>query len=105
MVRTKQGIERTSSILKNVVSGNETSALGVEFAEFQELLWVQTLFVWNGAQLDRAETREESQTMFQLVRQYGLLTSADPCATLSYSYLHSLTPDQKADASKFMWHT
>lgn len=104
MVRTKQGIERTSSILKNMGSGKKTSASGAEFTEFQALLWLQTLFVWNGDPHDRAEAREESQRIFQLARQYGLLTLSDQGETLSYSYLHSLPKGQKPDAFKFVWH-
>lgn len=104
MVRTKQGIERTSSILKNMGSEKKTSASGVEFAEFQALLWVQTLFIWNGGPSDRAEAREESRRIFHLARQYGLLTLADPNDTMSYSYLHSLAPGQRPDPSKFAWH-
>jgi hypothetical protein len=45
---------------------------------------------------------KESQTILHLARHYGLLTLADPCATLSHSYLHYLTLNQKADALKFM---
>jgi Fungal specific transcription factor domain len=100
---TKQGIERSASILKNIGSGQKKSASGVEFAELQALLLLQTLSIWNGGPLDRAPAREESRRVFHLARKLGLLELAGPDDTMNYSYLHNLAPGQAFDASNFKW--
>lgn len=103
MERTKQGIERSSSILKNIGSGQQRSASGVELTELQALLLLQTLSIWNGGPLERASAREESRRVFHLARQYGLVELAGPDDMMNYSYLHHLVLGQAFDASKFNW--
>ena len=74
MQRTKYGIERTSSIYHNLVSGmhlRRGTPSGTEFQELQALLMLTTQFTWHGGPADRATVQEESKRVFNFVKQHG----------------------------------
>ncbi|KIW19838.1 hypothetical protein PV08_00413 [Exophiala spinifera] len=108
MQRVKEGVERTSSILKNLEHGipySQFSASGIEYQELLALTILQTLVVWHGGPDERALARAESKRIMYLVRTFDLLTLAGPDDPIGYSYLHSLQPGDEADPSRWDWRS
>jgi Fungal specific transcription factor domain len=107
MQRTKNGIERTSSIYRNSVSDmhlRRGTPSGTELQELQALLMLTTRFTWHGGPAERASAREESTRVFRFVKQYGMLQLAGP-ADGAYSYLHTIADGEAVDPSQWSWHT
>ncbi len=107
MQRTKLGIERTSSIFRDSapdIRFKRGSPSAAELQELQALLLLQAIFTWHGGPVERALARAESQKLFNLMRQYGMLELAPP-GHEAYSYLHNVTDESPVDLSQWSWQS
>lgn len=103
VLRTKEGIQRTSNLLRYYTAEDVISATDSDLEELQALFLVQNILTWHGRADQRAQARIESRRLLQLVRQCQLLTFAGP-GQPGYSYLHNLQPGQAVDAAHWNWH-
>jgi len=108
MQRVKDGIGRTSRILKDTEAGAPpqappVSASGAELDELLALLMIHSLLMWHGGPDERATARAESTRVLYLVRRFNMLTLAPPHDPTAYSYLHHLAPGEQADPSLWDW--